>query len=464
MEADADLEKIIFCCPELNRQEIETLSCVDDRHFAAMETAYASDSSSTVVYPFVSIDQKKGEPFVEIYIWDYMLFSPKYVRFILKDGYALPDKEQSLYLKYTKEEDLIIHEEDCDEFYAEINKYFPKWNFPRYAAENIGDALEYLYYVSHRGYKEILYKAGLLNIAENIEKIPEFNVIGTSPTQIIGHGVSMKLLRILDNPELLSKLYYEQTIEHCVDVYKEFAGYMGAELPSVIQWEYLEALYDNNGIFWGGKFNRTIYRRLHNLSNYIHFELYNRFFELKKELPEMYKGKIPRAEELMSVITRMEKILYCSSRKAKMDPLIKRRKNYENQYEYIGNQYMVILPGNSMDICLEAVEQGSCLLDYLEEHACRETTILFVRRTDKKQHSFVTMEISNEGVIKQVLAKYNYLPQRAVYEFLEEYACRKEFNYDPERLITDSLGESEDAAIDEDLLDYLEKHRKKLGF
>ncbi len=92
-------------------------------------------------------------------------------------------------------------------------------------------------------------------------------------------------------------------------------------------------------------------------------------------------------------------------------------------------------------------------MDYVSEHAQGMTTITFIRKTKSPDKSFVTMEIRG-GTIKQVYGRFNKLPALNVYRFLEEYAEKKGFMYDPYDLI---MGESD---IDADLLKYAEAKKK----
>ena len=74
--------------------------------------------------------------------------------------------------------------------------------------------------------REILYKSQLANIAYNIELIPGYNIIGTSPTTILDFGLPLKILKTFDQSTLIYKLYSETTINICRMVYEQYADYM----------------------------------------------------------------------------------------------------------------------------------------------------------------------------------------------------------------------------------------------
>ena len=119
------------------------------------------------------------------------------------------------------------------------------------------------------------------------------------------------------------------------------------------------------------------------------------------------------------------------------------------------------MPQDGVDMCIEAIHQRNCLMDYIELYAAGNTTILFLRRKMNPDDSFVTIEVSN-NVICQLYAKYNTLPDKKVYMFLETYSKIKGLYYDPYSLIFNSLDETEDE-IDKELREYInqfeERHR-----
>lgn len=110
------------------------------------------------------------------------------------------------------------------------------------------------------------------------------------------------------------------------------------------------------------------------------------------------------------------------------------------------------MPKDGFELCLEAINQRNCLMDYIEPHAVANTTILFLRKRKNPKKSFVTIEILNNE-ISQVYAKCNALPEASVYAFLEMYSKKMGLSYDPCSLIFSCLAESGEE-IRNDLLRY----------
>lgn len=113
---------------------------------------------------------------------------------------------------------------------------FPQWHCVPYSSEDLGRCIEHIYYANHRsGPKEILYKAGLENIAYNLDGIPKVNLIGSTASKIVGYDFSIKLLRILNQSELIDALYEEDSTEYAGEVYKTYASFIGKDIPSANQ-------------------------------------------------------------------------------------------------------------------------------------------------------------------------------------------------------------------------------------
>ena len=166
------------------------------------------------------------------------------------------------------------------------------------------------------------------------------------------------------------------------------------------------------------------------------FDVYARFLGLRDELSCLGRMKIPAPEEVREEVDKLERVKHYLTGKPFINDLIRDRKT-ENAFEYQGDQYCVIMPGSSLDFCKEAFSQKNCLMDYIDEHAVGETTILFIRKNEKPAKSFVTMEVL-DGNIEQVYAGGNTLPRKEVFMFICEYAKRKGFSVDLKKLITEN--------------------------
>lgn len=72
-----DFERMLFCCPEVNMSEYPLASYEE---FLLMEQDFSS--GLVCVFPFVRQENGK-KPFVEIYIWDVILFTRMLINVLL---------------------------------------------------------------------------------------------------------------------------------------------------------------------------------------------------------------------------------------------------------------------------------------------------------------------------------------------------------------------------------------------
>lgn len=444
-----ELERMLFRCPEVN---ISKYPQATYEELILMDHDFSSEF--VCVYPFVRTDEV-GNLYVEIYVWDAMLYPDAYERFVVCDGLRLPcDLEEKL-LVYCTEPLLYIDNQSMERFTSALLESFPQWHCIEYSAENIGRCIEHIYYASHRsGPREILYKAGLENIAYNINRMPRVNLIGTTVSAIVGHNLPIKLSRILNQPELIDVLYEEDSTEHALGVYRAYASHIGKAIPTVNQWRYLDELYSNNGKFAGMAFNRSLYKRLGHTDNKYILERYKRYFELYEALKIERRMRIPKEDELWAATERLECLQkYCAERSA-LDAKYRSRKRFGRPiYEYSDNSYMVVLPESCADMCREAISQENCLMDYICRHAAGETTILFLRKKDRPDEPFVTMEVKNWQT-KQVYGCCNTIPEKEVLQFLiEKYSKKKALFIDLDSMIDNYLDEEDE--LDDDLMEYL---------
>jgi hypothetical protein len=80
---------------------------------------------------------------------------------------------------------------------------------------------------------------------------------------------------------------------------------------------------------------------------------------------------------------------------------------------------------------LDDIEDYNCLMFYLDKYVNNQTDILFLRKAECKEDSYVTVEI-REGKMVQAFLKYNEKPDKEVMEWLKMYARKKGFEVELE--------------------------------
>ena len=83
--------------------------------------------------------------------------------------------------------------------------------------------------------------------------------------------------------------------------------------------------------------------------------------------------------------------------------------NYENRNLLFEDEnFTIVIPQTVEDFKNEATQQSNCVYScYLREVVNHKTNIVFIRRKDNIEKSYITCEVSNNGNIKQYLLKHN---------------------------------------------------------
>ncbi len=203
------IERQLYKCPEVDCSDYTEFPPLDKVDYMAMEQEYCEDSSLVHIFPFVR-ENDKGVWYIDIYVWDLMLYPEAFRRFVICSGYCLPEILEDSFFEYIRGDFICLDEEQMERFNDSVIEHFPECHYISYSGYYAGQALEHLYYASHKsGMREILYKADLNLIAYHLDEIPACNVVGSTPEAIVGHGIPLPLLRIMNHPFLIKNLFNE---------------------------------------------------------------------------------------------------------------------------------------------------------------------------------------------------------------------------------------------------------------
>ena len=357
------LERALYYCPEIDISDTLLWPVLTEEDFSYMAGIYAEDTSVVHVFPCV---RRNGDlaPYIDIYIWDALQQPDICSRFIIFPGYRMQEEAEDRFLMLLR---TVIRIEPAfkETFVEDIRLLFPQWSLTAEAPDHPGRMFEYLYFISHRsGAREILYKAELDLIAWNLDRIPDANIIGTSPRTIIGHGLALKLLRILNHPDFIEMLFENDTIAKCRLVYKKYAGYITTRTISKGQWQYLEGLCLVGGLFYREPFNRALYKRLKAPLSELNLPFYKEYLDLYKEMPQIRKWKLPKAGEVADMVMKLRRIRRYQEGNPVIDELVRKRKD-SDWYNYKGDDYLVMMPESAFDLCQDPFCQKSFSAGYI---------------------------------------------------------------------------------------------------
>ena len=90
------------------------------------------------------------------------------------------------------------------------------------------------------------------------------------------------------------------------------------------------------------------------------------------------------------------------------------------RYAFEKDGYMIVAPKTVMEIQAEGSTLHHCVGSYVKRVVQRESCILFLRRSDRPEEPFCTLEVC-DGVLVQYRAEYNHAPPSDAEAFLREW-------------------------------------------
>lgn len=338
---------------------------------------------------------------------------------VLSEGNSWgPEAEDFFYGFCLRNKQIRCNDASLDRIYEYYNKKYPEWHLKRYHTRGMR-LLDHIYHCFHRNTaQEILYKAGLDELAERIPDLGELNLLAAKPSEIYD-GLSVRVLRAL-NCEAGAGLLSEKTYRtYLLELQSHFPDIFGSSFNDS-QCMYLKHLID--GGLTPGETGRLFRARKQDLRAFWEPYLYGVYVTRTESIDEYERiskevGQIdPIFKQYFSSLKTNEAKLashyrvlqYCLlTKREEFDQLLRRvnRKHDESWQERDGD-YIVRYPQTIRDFCREAIYMRNCLLLYADSIMHDHMTILFIRKKDDVNKPFITMEIQGNE-LKQAYHRYN---------------------------------------------------------
>lgn len=359
------------------------------------------------------------EPFIDsIYIEYNSLGNLRDVRrFVFNKGYCWDSDDEIFFVKHCIKKDSCAYNGGLlDEIYEKYSSKYPDWNLKRYYSKGLR-ILDHIYNcMKQNTAKELLYKAGLDELAVRIDELDELNLLATKPSELYDN-VPIRVLRSVNCPYGALMM-----ADHEV---RQFLRKMNTKFPTLFgkvfnnaQCRYLESLI--KGDLTVGEAGRLFSSRRADLEwirTSSSFELFmskerrtndvrNSLGFLKSIDPiyEQYirKLKAPEEDPLLSRL-----VYYLLNNREAYDKAIK-RSNRQREYSWMerGDLYFVRYPQTISDFLREAVYMQNCLPAYLYALIENDTTILFMRKSNDINKPFITIEVYG-GELIQAYHRFN---------------------------------------------------------
>lgn len=173
---------------------------------------------------------------------------------------------------------------------------------------------------------------------------------------------------------------------------KSISEYTGLHVKEMV--DYVESVYYNQGIECDEAINLW--------HDYI--TLFNSYYERNvKGAEELYPDSLKKAHDVLSMQNNkwLMKHNTVGSGFAEINEAWKHL-----EFEY--GDFKIVLPKNSRDVVLEGNALHHCVGSYVQRIVDRQCLILFIRRKDREEKSFMTMEYDLRGRIIQIKGCSNH--------------------------------------------------------
>jgi len=382
------------------------------------------------------------EPYIDsVYIILDFLRTPRMIkRFVFREGYAWKFyDEEFFHIHCIKSRKNSSQSDILDQIYTRYSSEHPEWHLRRYYAPSYR-LLDHIYHCMRRNsVKELLYKAGLDELAADIDDLDEIDLLSATPSEIYG-GLPIKVLRSLNCREGAKLICTAQKRKFIRELNLAFPDTFCEELSNA-QCCYLLMLMEGRlSVGEAGRLFRAGKKRYHWIWSRDIWSLLidgeSRQLKDRQWLNEMmqklgctdpiYGNHLNclknSPEQLKACIKQL--VHFLTDRREEFDRAIRRSNRKRcSEWQERSSDYIVRYPQTINDFCREAIYMDNCLMAYIDSVINNETTILFMRKSDHVNDPFITIDVQHETLM-QAYHRFNRdcTPEEA--DWITDY-CRR---------------------------------------
>ena len=399
-----------------------------------MACSVRDDSSARQTDTFLHIF--RIEPYIDsIYIRYDKYRDPIYIkRFTIHSGLSWDKEDEEFFQKYCVKSNRCTYSGGTlDRLFEYCTEVYPDWHVQRYRTKGLR-MLDHIYNcVKRNTAKEMLYKAGLDELAVHVDEIDELDLLATKPSDLFG-GLSMKVLRSLNCPDGAALIKEQSNRDYIIELNRAFPDLFSDRLNDA-QCRYIQFLI--NGNLTVGETGRLFRSRKRDLYNVWHPSIFDVFMAEERRarsieslyqrighLDPIYDRYIRSITDLTNDYNLKQLVFYIERHREEFDWKIRKsNRKRPDDWQERGDDFIVRYPQTIHDFCREAIYMQNCLMAYVEAMVKNDTTILFLRRSEEVNQPFITIEVY-DGMLMQAYHRFNQdcTPEEA--EWIRHYCER----------------------------------------
>ncbi|MBR1852368.1 MAG: PcfJ domain-containing protein [Lachnospiraceae bacterium] len=355
-----------------------------------------------------------------------------YRRFAIHPGYVWSREDEYCFEVWCLDNRACYYNyEQFDEVYRVYAEAHPEWHLQRYFTKAVR-LLDHIYHCTVRNTsKEMLYKAGLDELAAAVSGMDEVDLLSTSPQELY-EGLTMRTLRAM-NCKDGALLVQEHGRRAFVKILQEKYPRIFEVPMNDAQCRYLQRLIDGDlTVQEAGRLYLARRKDLYHIWNLSQYELFllkeKNWEDLDKiaAIDPMYEKLVAKAKGDKGRYGKELSQLryYLLEHREEYDKVIRRaNRQRPADWQERNRDYIVRYPQTINDFCREAIYMSNCLFAYIEALTHNDTTILFMRRTEDANTPYITLEIFG-GSLRQAYHRFNEdcTPKEA--EWIRAYCAR----------------------------------------
>ncbi len=360
--------------------------------------------------------------YIEVVIYNEQIQSSLH-RFIFAPDYHWSIEEEEIFAGLVLHEVMAYSAFYGNTIFEKFASQYPQWHLKQYSGKPLR-MMDHIHQCQHPGtVKETLYKAGLDEIAVQIDKIEEYNMIGVSPSDIFS-GLNMRLLKAINIPEGIPLIDCEWKRQKMLLLQNKYAWLFQDKWNAALCQYLLRLLQEGADCGSIAKRLRRHYEKLRDFWARSQWSSYIEFLHQKECVEEKLAEFLKKNEDDIDDLYIRRLYRYLIVEKEEWDEKIRKSNQKRNpDYEYEDDTFVLFYPRTIEDFVIEARKQRNCLMEYLDAYMENVTDLLLLRQKTNPTEPYVTVEIF-EGNIRQAYTRFNRTPEKATKLWLQDYAVR----------------------------------------